>query len=202
MVVRLTVAGRIGLERDGAVTAHDRLGRPGRLMLAYLACERGRPVARHELAELLWRDDQPRSAEQMLRGLVFKLRGALREVGLDPVRVLETAGGTYQLHLPADVSIDIEEAADALERARGALLAGDPATARAEASGAAAVAARQFAPGTSGVWVEQRQVELGELHLQALEVVAQPAWPRPTGPSPSPQPSRRSRSSPSASPPI
>jgi DNA-binding SARP family transcriptional activator len=36
-------------------------GRQGRLVLAYLACERQRAVRKEELAELLWGDRLPES---------------------------------------------------------------------------------------------------------------------------------------------
>ena len=175
MALRVTLAGRVGIEVDGGEVAAAGLGRPGRLALAYLTCERHRAVPRDELAEVLWGEELPQSWEQMLRGVAFKLRGLLGAVGLDPTQALSTASGAFRLRLPPDGVVDVEEAASALESAEAFLVAGYPGAARAQASAALAVAARQFAPTTAGAWVERRQAELAELHLQALEALARAA---------------------------
>ncbi len=178
MARRLTLAGQVGLEVDGVAVPAGGLGRPGRVALAYLACERHRPVPRDELAEVLWGEELPASWEQMLRGVAFKIRGALGAADLDGAVALATVAGTYQLQLPAEVAVDVEEAATALSDARTALDAGDAAAADTLAAQAAEIAARHFAPGATGVWVERRQAELRELHLSALEVRAQAALAR------------------------
>jgi DNA-binding SARP family transcriptional activator len=180
-VRRLTLAGRVGLEVDGAAVASGGLGRPGRVALAYLACERHRPVPRVELADVVWGECLPESWEQMLRGLALQIRRALAAAGIDGAAVLATVGGTFQLRLPPDVAVDTEEAAAAVAAAVAALERGDSVRAEAEARRGAEVAARQFAPGAAGVWVERRQVELRELHLSALEVGAHAALARASG---------------------
>lgn len=172
MLVRVTVAGRVGIEAAGVHTGEAGLGRLGRLALAYLVCERHRPVARDELADVLWGEDLPASWEQLIRGLTSKMRATLSHAGLDPAISLTSALGAYQIHLPAGAVLDVEEAADALEAAAAALARGDAAGARCRASGAVAVASRQFLPAAKGTWVERKQAELRELHLRALEVVA------------------------------
>ncbi len=171
MFVRVTVAGRFGLEAGGVHTGEAGLGRLGRLALAYLVCERHRPVSRDELADVLWGENLPASWEQLLRGLTSKMRATLSHAGLDPAESL-TSVGAYQIHLPADAVVDVEEAAEALEAAAAALATGDSAGARCLAPGAIAVSARQFLPAARGTWVERRQAELRELHLRALEVLA------------------------------
>lgn len=175
MALRVTVAGRVGVEAEGNAVALTGLGRFGRLTLAYLVCERHRPVSRDELADALWGEDLPRSWEQMLRAMSAKMRAMLRDVGLDPAQALVTAFGAYQLHLPADVVVDVEEAAANRDAALAALVAGDAGRSVELAGAAAAVAARQFAPGATGTWVERRQAELRELNLSALEIVARGA---------------------------
>lgn len=177
-VRRLTLAGRVGLEVDGAAVASGGLGRPGRLALAYLATERRRPVPRDELADVVWGEELPESWEQMLRGLALKVRRALDAAGLDGAATLVSAAGAFHLRLPPEVSVDVEEAAASLAAARAALEAGEPERAEAAAAAAAVVAARQFAPGAAGTWVERRQAELRELHLGALEALAHAALAR------------------------
>ena len=53
-------------------------GRQGRLLFAYLACRRHRPVSRDEIAAALWPDALPTSWDSSLNALVSKLRGLLR----------------------------------------------------------------------------------------------------------------------------
>ena len=175
MALRVTLAGRVGIEVDGGEVTAVGLGRPGRLALAYLACERHRAVPRDELADVLWGGERPQSWDQMLRGLALKLRGVLSAAGLDPTEALSTAAGAFRLHLPPDAVVDVEEAASALASADASLAAGYPGLARAQASGALAVASRQFAPTLTGGWVERRQAELADFHLRALEALARAA---------------------------
>ena len=169
--LRVRLTGGVALEVDGVPV--EGLGRPARLALAYLVCERHRPVPRDELAELIWGDDLPRSWEQLIRGIASRLRAALAKAGLDPAQALTTAFGVQQLHLPPGAAVDVEEAADQLATARSALAAGAPDQAAAAAAAAASTAARQFLPEIAGAWVEQRQSELRELRVQALEALAQ-----------------------------
>jgi DNA-binding SARP family transcriptional activator len=145
VVVRVAVTGRVEIAADGKSAGEAALGRLGRLALAYLVSQRHRPVARDDLAEVLWGDDLPSSWEQLLRGLASKIRAAAAEVGLDET-VLTSAMGAYQLHLPPGAVVDVEEAADSLEAATAALAAGDAGAAQTHASEAVSVAARQFLP--------------------------------------------------------
>jgi SARP family transcriptional regulator, regulator of embCAB operon len=124
---RVTLAGRVGIEVDGGEVTAAGLGRPGRLTLAYLVCERHRAVPRDELAEVLWGDERPQSWDQMLRGVALKLRGVLGAAGLDPTEALSTAAGAFRLHLPHDAVVDVEEAAAAVASADASLAAGCPA---------------------------------------------------------------------------
>ena len=124
MALRVSVAGVVELEVDGAEVDLSSLGRVGRHFWVYLVCERHRPVAKDELADVLWGEDLPRSWDQMLRGNASKLRAILAGAGLEPAVALKSAFGAYQLVLPPDAVVDVEEAASALEGAGAALDAG------------------------------------------------------------------------------
>ncbi|HTJ76880.1 MAG TPA: tetratricopeptide repeat protein [Acidimicrobiales bacterium] len=170
-MIRILLAGRVAVEADGVAVDEGGLGRLGRLALAYLVTERQRPAARTEVAELLWGDDLPRSWETSLRGVALRIRGVLSAAGL-PAEVLTSAFGCWQLKLPPGTEVDVEVAAEDLARAEAALAAGGLTEAKASAERAAVVAGRGFLVETDGSWVERRQADLRELHLRALEALA------------------------------
>ena len=176
MAVRISVAGLVEIAVDDVPVEMDRLGRVGRLFWVYLVSERQRPVAKDELAEVLWGEDQlPRSWEQMLRGNASKLRTILATAGMNPAVALSSAFGAYQVRLPPYAVVDVEEAQSKLERAIVALSTGNAGDAYRSAAEAVTVAARGFMPGWSGIWVDRRAAELREMHLRALDLVAQAA---------------------------
>ena len=59
--------------------------RKDRLLLAYLALNAGRPLARDRLAGLLWGDRGETQARDSLRQSLAAIRQAFRQVELDPV---------------------------------------------------------------------------------------------------------------------
>ncbi len=160
------------MEAAGASLDTGGLGRLGRAALAYLVAERHRPVTRHELAEVLWGDELPRSWETSLRGIALRLRGLLGAAGLAPAEALTSAYGCWQLLLPEGTEVDIDQVAADLTAAEEALERRRPSEARTLASAAATIAGRGFFPEGTGAWVERRQAELRELHLRALEVTS------------------------------
>lgn len=74
---------------------------------------------------MLWGEDLPRSWEQRVRGTVGKLRSALRDVGLEHTDLLSTSLVCYQLHLPPNVTVDVERAQSRTNRRVTALGEGD-----------------------------------------------------------------------------
>ncbi len=170
--MRVTFGGQVGIDVDGVAVDLTGLGRVGRLFWAYLTSERHRPVPKAELAEVLWGDDElPASWEPMLRGNASKLRAAFAAVGVGP-EVVVSAFGAYQVQLPAEAEVDVEEADSNVQRSLAALAAGNVDDAARAAAAARSVAAQGFLPGWSGIWVERRQAEMRELHLRALEALA------------------------------
>ena len=170
MNVRISLTERLCIETNGASLDEQRFpGRQGRVVFAYLAAQSGRPVPRDELAELLWGDEPPETWEKALRVLMTKLRALLVECGIDGSTALTSAFGCYALTLPAGTWIDVEAAADTLERAERALAAGDLGEAHSEGSLAAELARRSFLPGQDGSWVEGRRRDQHELLVRSLE---------------------------------
>ena len=161
---------RLALEANGTRLDEQRFpGRQGRILFAYLAAQKGRPVPRDELAELLWGEELPATWEKALRVLMTKLRTLLTECGIDGASALTSAFGCYQLTLPAGAWIDVHAAANAVERAGAALAAGDLDYAQAQASTAAELARRVFLPGEDGPWVEDQRRDLRGILVRALE---------------------------------
>jgi DNA-binding SARP family transcriptional activator/streptogramin lyase len=138
-------------------------------VFAYLTAQHGRAVPRDELAELLWGDDLPATWEKALRVLMTKLRTLLEECGIDGSSALTAAFGCYRLALPDGTWIDVDAAANAVERAEAARAAGALDEARAQASAAAELARRIFLPGEEGSWVEEQRRNLRDILVRALE---------------------------------
>ena len=175
MALVISLTGQAAIAANGSADAKVKLRRRESPALALLVANRHRPVTREELAEGLWGDDLPRSWDQLVRGIAVTLRAGFTPAGHVGTDVLRTDYRGYQLHLPADTVIDVEQAAEAVDAATGALGAGDPGLAEREAGQAVEIAARQFLPGASGAWVERRQAEVRELYVHGLEVLAEAA---------------------------
>ena len=170
---------RLALEANGTRVDEQRFpGRQGRILFAYLAAQKGRPIPRDELAELLWGEELPATWEKALRVLMTKLRALLTECGIDGAAALTSAFGCYQLTLPAGAWIDVHAAAVGVERAEAALTAGDLDGARTQASNASELARRVFLPGEEGPWVEDQRRDLRDILVRALECLRDAALAR------------------------
>jgi len=170
--IHISLAGRVAIGPAGEPGSETALGWRGRVTLAYLVLERWRPVARDELAEVVWGAELPPTWRAALRGVVSRIRAALSAAGLDPAAALTSGPGGYQLHLPPSSDVDVEVAERDLDAARAALDV-DPGQARIAARRAMGTLRGQFLAGACGTWVERRQTELAELHLQGLEVLSE-----------------------------
>src|ERR1700751_89398 len=158
------------VEANGACLDEERFpGRQGRILFAYLAAQKGRPVPRDELADLLWHDELPATWEKALGVLMTKPRAVLEECGIDGSSALTSAFGCYKLSLPTGSWIDVDAALEALERGEAELAVGDVSEAKAQAGTAAALARRIFLPGEDAPWVEEKRRDLHEVLVRAVE---------------------------------
>lgn len=169
MAIRVSLTGRVSIEAEGVRVDEEHFpGRQGRLVFAYLLAEHGRPVPRDELAEELWSGELPETWVKALAVLVSKLRVMLEASGVDGI-VITSAFGCYKLTLPEGAWVDLTAADDALQRAEGALAAGDLAEARSSATTAIELARGELLPGEHGSWVEERRRRLQGVLLRAYE---------------------------------
>src|SRR3954453_2019707 len=107
---RIQLCGRLMVELQGRRLEDTLRGRQGRLLFAYLALHRERPVRRDELAEALWSGKgTPPANEPLLAPPLSRLRKALGP------GVLE-GRSELQLILPRDAWIDWEVARRELRR--------------------------------------------------------------------------------------
>jgi LuxR family transcriptional regulator, maltose regulon positive regulatory protein len=161
----IRLCGLFDVTLDGQRVTQSLPGRQGRLLAAYLACNRGRSVTRDELIDLLWPSTPPTNPRDVLGALLSKLRRALGASVLQGRREV-------LLVLPADTSIDLELAEEAIQEAEAGLVAGAGRLALDQARAGGELLAGEFLPGHAGPWVEQRRRDVEALRLRALECVA------------------------------
>ena len=123
-----------------------------------------------DLADLIWPDRLPPAWERDLSAVVSKLRRLLRSASDGARATIKGATGCYELVLPPGSTVDVTEAAGAVDRARAELGHGRLEEARLAAEEAAAVARRPLLPGTSAVWLDERRQWLRGVLVQALAV--------------------------------
>jgi DNA-binding SARP family transcriptional activator/class 3 adenylate cyclase/tetratricopeptide (TPR) repeat protein len=162
---RIRLCGPLEVQLHGRLVDQELPGRQGRLVLAFLAARRQRPVARDELIDALWPREPPADPDDALSALLSKVRRALGKGVIQGRRELT-------LVLPSNASVDLEDAHEAAERADAALARSDWRLAFDEATIAVEVASGGFLKGHDAPWVEERRREVEELRLRALECLA------------------------------
>lgn len=163
---RIQLCGRFVVEVDGCRVEGDLPGRQGKMLFAYLAVNRRRPVARGELIDALWPDEMPNGAESSLSALLSKLRRALGPGRLD-------GRSTVQLQLPQGSWLDVEAAMEAIHRAESALAREDWPAAWSAARVTLHIARRPFLPGEDAPWIDDVRRELSDAYLRSLEANAE-----------------------------
>jgi DNA-binding SARP family transcriptional activator len=169
--LRLYLCGHLALEHGETVIAErDFPARQGRLVWAYLALNRKRPVGREDLAEALWGDEIPDRWDSTINGVVSRLRAMLRQRGIPPEGVrLEGDVGRYALLVAPTTIIDWERARAALHATDSLMRQRDYGAALAEARVALEIAARSFLVGESAPWIEGQRRAMVAMQLHALE---------------------------------
>jgi DNA-binding SARP family transcriptional activator/class 3 adenylate cyclase len=162
---RVQLCGRLVVELNGRRVDDDFPGRQGRLLFAYLAINRRRPVARDELADALWSERVPSGADSSLSALLSKLRRTLGREMLD-------GRSSVQLQLPQRSWLDVEAAMEAIHRAESALGRSDWPAAWSAARVALHIARRPFLAGEEAPWIDDMRRQLSDVHVRSLEGTA------------------------------
>jgi len=163
---RIQLSGRLVVLVNGRRLEDQLPGRQGRLLFAYLAAHRIRPVYRYELKDALWPDGLLKAADSALSALLSKLRHVL---GTD----LLVGRSELRLVLPSDAWIDLEAAGEAIHRAESAVALGDWVQVWAPARVALNIARRGFLRFETAPWIDEQRRFLEEVELRALECVAE-----------------------------
>ncbi len=163
--VRVYLTGGLRIESGGVVVDHRAFDFPhAQLALAYLVCERGRPVDRAEVSDLLAQSaGSTVGADDLLARLGAALAAHL------PASELRLDVATIELALPRDAWVDVEAAVDAIHEAEGALRASRAPDAFGPSAVAHHIARRPFLPGERGPWVDTHRERLRGILLRALE---------------------------------
>ena len=128
-------------------------------------------MSRDDLIAVVWRDNPPPEIDTALNALLSKLRSVLRRAHLTTGASIDVRAGTVALRLPADVVIDIEEAANAVDAAEGGLRQQSLAAAWGYANVAVVVARRPFLVDEDDGWIEARRAKLRALLARGLQVL-------------------------------
>jgi DNA-binding SARP family transcriptional activator/EAL domain-containing protein (putative c-di-GMP-specific phosphodiesterase class I) len=160
------------LESDAVPLDVQLPGRRADLVFAYLTVEHEREVSRYELADALWPDGLPDTWAAALRSVVSEVRRFLDAGGLDGQAMVAATGPGWQLRVPPDVGIDIDEARGRLGDARERL-DDEPSEAAADADRAAAATSLPFLPGHDCEWADTVRGDLRGMNRAALEVAAE-----------------------------
>lgn len=169
--VRVYLTGHVAVESAaGWITTGDFPSQQARLVFAALLLERGRPLSRGELAQILWPRDAPRAVDSALNALTSRLRPLLARLGPAWSHAVVGARGTYELRPPEPVWVDLEAAAEAVHEAEAAVRHGRIPMAYGPSAVAHHIARRPFFPGDEGAWVDGWRVRLREIRLRALDV--------------------------------
>src|SRR5256884_1951556 len=162
---RIQLCGRLKADVEGRHVTPALRGRQGRVLLAYLVINRGRPVSRDELIAALWPQRPPADPSAALRTQLSRLRSALGSASL-------AGRDAVELQLPDTTWVDIEAAENAIQAAEVALSASVWKEAWGHGNVALNISSRPFLAGFDAPWVEEVRRELTELQSRARESIA------------------------------
>jgi SARP family transcriptional regulator, regulator of embCAB operon len=160
------LCGRYVVELEGRRVEAALPGRQGRLLFAYLALNRDRPLPRSEVIEAVWSGDLPRDPGDALAALLSKVRTALGNRYLG-------GRGELTLTLPADADVDVERALAAVHEAESACALRDWPRAWSAGLRAQFVAKRTLLGEYEALWIDEWRRTLEDVLVRSMERYAQ-----------------------------
>lgn len=163
---RIQLCGRLAVEIEGEPLQARLPGRQGRMLFAYLAANRERPVSRDELIGALWPGTPPVAPGPALSTLLTRLRQTLGKGRLE---------GRHELvlRLPPGASVDLEILQERAARAERELArGGDPHAALEAGREALALTEGRLLPEFSEPWVDERRREIDARRAAILDLCA------------------------------
>ncbi len=117
----------------------------------------------------------PSQWKTALAPVISKTRSLITTAGLDGSDVLTSAGGAYELRLPSDIWVDLEDALRRLDRAEGAIRHDDAAAAARDATVASSILRRPFLTGIDNLWADRVRDRLAD-SLYRCSITLATAW--------------------------
>jgi SARP family transcriptional regulator, regulator of embCAB operon len=161
----IQLCGPYVVELEGRRVEQALPGRQGRLLFAYLALNRDRPVGRSELIDAVWSSEPPRDPADALAALLSKVRTALGGLYLE-------GRSRLTLALPPQAEFDVERALAAVHQAESACSLEDWPRAWGASLAAQNVAKRTLLGEYEEAWIEGWRRTLDEVLIRALECYA------------------------------
>jgi DNA-binding SARP family transcriptional activator len=175
--LRVYLTGRISIEQGSElITERDLAGRQGRLAFTFLATEHHHAVSRDQLVCAVWGDDPPRETDAALNAIVSKLRTSFKRAGpgtSSGLLGIEARSSAVQMILPPETWIDTEAAANATDKAEGALRTGRPLSAWGDANVGVSITRRPFLVDEEAPWIEAKRTKLRSLLARSLQALSQ-----------------------------
>lgn len=162
---RIQLCGRLKADVEGRHVTPALRGRQGRVLLAYLVLNRGRPISRNEMIEAIWPEKPPVNPAAALRTQLSHLRSAL---GSDAL----AGRDAIELRLPEGTWVDVEAAEESIRLAENALQSGQWRDSWIHGHIALNITGRPFLAGFEAPWVTEVREDMAELELRAREVIA------------------------------
>jgi DNA-binding SARP family transcriptional activator len=162
---RIQLCGRFVARLEGQRVEDAMPGTLGQLLFAYLVLNRLRRIDRDELLIAVYGEEAAPGHHPRLSVLLSKLR---RVVGAE----LLTGRAQIELVLPANASVDVETALEALHRAESHVAKGEWAAAWGPSGLAYDVASRPLLRGHDRPWLEDSRRRLDDARLSGLECLA------------------------------
>ena len=160
--MRVQLCGAFRIDADGRKLEARLPGRQGRMLFAYLALNRARPVLRDELVGALWPGPAPAQAGASLSILLSKVRAAIAPARLE-------GRSDLGLVLPEHSQVDVEHALESVHSAESAVAAGEWRRAWAPSLAAFLVTERRLLADCDAPWLDEWRRRLDDVLVRSLE---------------------------------